>query len=222
MRKLPEHYPLYDNVYISEIPVEQLFIGYFNALPSKYSDNLTYKTAFIDYIQKLGFVHEAIISNVHKNYKTSSSQSVFINEEKQIIIKTIGNLKNKELCSIFFSYNIKNGKIEEQLNFKEISEFVFQTKLKSHIYLVKNEHNYLDIEEFELKIPKINIPLNYGEDFLKIHKTIVKRLNTQNDKGIILLHGDPGTGKCVHGETKIKLRNKKTGEIFEKNINELI
>jgi SpoVK/Ycf46/Vps4 family AAA+-type ATPase len=40
--------------------------------------------------------------------------------------------------------------------------------------------------------------MNYGENFLKIHDTIVKRLNNSNDKGIILFHGDPGTGKTSY------------------------
>lgn len=40
--------------------------------------------------------------------------------------------------------------------------------------------------------------MNYGNEFLKIHDTIMNRLTRQNDKGIILFHGDPGTGKTSY------------------------
>ena len=58
----------------------------------------------------------------------------------------------------------------------------------------------------QIVIGKINVfnvwrehlELNYGSDFNKIHEVIVERLNKNNDKGIILLHGDPGTGKTSY------------------------
>jgi ATP-dependent 26S proteasome regulatory subunit len=47
-------------------------------------------------------------------------------------------------------------------------------------------------------VPDVDVELNYGQEFSKIHETIVKRLNNMNDKGIILFHGDPGTGKTSY------------------------
>ena len=49
-----------------------------------------------------------------------------------------------------------------------------------------------------MKIPKTDLKLNYGKDFKKIHDTIVRRLNKDNDNGIVLLHGEPGTGKTTY------------------------
>lgn len=57
---------------------------------------------------------------------------------------------------------------------------------------------HLDTEEYDLVVPETNIELNYGLDFLKIHEVIVNTLNKPNGKGIILLHGDPGTGKTSY------------------------
>ena len=53
-----------------------------------------------------------------------------------------------------------------------------------------------------------------------------KRINDINDeveidKSNILVLGSTGTGKCVSGDTKIKVRNKKTGEIYFDTINNL-
>jgi len=58
----------------------------------------------------------------------------------------------------------------------------------------------MGIESKSLKItkPRLNIQDNYNDDFLEIHQTIRKRLSKKNDKGLILLHGKPGTGKTSY------------------------
>jgi archaellum biogenesis ATPase FlaH len=53
----------------------------------------------------------------------------------------------------------------------------------------------MDTEEYDLYVPPLELELNYGSEFSKVHEVIVKKLNENNGKGIILLHGDPGTGK---------------------------
>jgi SpoVK/Ycf46/Vps4 family AAA+-type ATPase len=56
----------------------------------------------------------------------------------------------------------------------------------------------LDTEEYDLFIPPMELDLNYGESFKEVHQTIISRLNKKNDKGIILLHGQHGTGKTSY------------------------
>lgn len=41
------------------------------------------------------------------------------------------------------------------------------------------------------------------------------------EKSNILVVGPTGTGKCISGETKVKIRNKKTGKIYYDTINNL-
>ena len=57
---------------------------------------------------------------------------------------------------------------------------------------------HLDTEDYDLYSPPMDLDLNYGSEFVKIHNTIIDRLNKPHDKGIILLHGDPGTGKTSY------------------------
>ena len=57
---------------------------------------------------------------------------------------------------------------------------------------------HLDTEDYDLYSQPMDLILNYGVEFTKIHELIIERLNKPNDKGIILLHGDPGTGKTSY------------------------
>lgn len=67
------------------------------------------------------------------------------------------------------------------------------------------------LKEFTTKLPckEMNLELNYGESFIKKHKTIVKRLNTHNDTGLVILNGKPGTGKTTYIKYLTTLLKKK-------------
>ena len=80
---------------------------------------------------------------------------------------------------------------------EEILEYEVIIK-KSGINLVKVEMGHMDTEEYEMVAQDIDLELNYGSQFLKVHDVIIKRLNNPNDKGIILFHGIPGSGKTTY------------------------
>jgi hypothetical protein len=56
----------------------------------------------------------------------------------------------------------------------------------------------LDLKTLAIKPTKLDINLYYNDDFLAVHNTISDRLAKENDKGIVLLHGLPGTGKTTY------------------------
>ena len=62
--------------------------------------------------------------------------------------------------------------------------------------LVNNDG--LNTRWMEISRPKLSIEDNYNDDFLPVHQTILSRLRKKNDKGLVLLHGKPGTGKTSY------------------------
>jgi hypothetical protein len=196
---LPKNYPLYDTVYGSEIPTEQYFVILFDKLPSKFVNNLFYDPKIMDYIITNGdFKEEVDIFSSNRRYDLSA-QSLFVNYDKKIMIRVYGNTsKDKDpLVQLDIVYDITNGKLVEQLDLNNIKTFE-RLKKKSNIQLVKSEMGHMDTEEFDLFVSPMELELNYGSEFLKVHDVIVKKLNENNGKGIILLHGDPGTGKTSY------------------------
>lgn len=65
------------------------------------------------------------------------------------------------------------------------------------INLVMSDRS-LKLKPMEIKRTKLDLDLYYEDDFKQVDKTIRKRLNTKKDKGIVLLHGLPGTGKTTY------------------------
>ncbi|HSI77262.1 MAG TPA: AAA family ATPase [Lunatimonas sp.] len=89
-----------------------------------------------------------------------------------------------------------DAKVNELVN--ELSQFRKKTKSASYIYLLLQTVDGIDTRSMKLIKPKLNIEDNYNDDFLEIHEIILKRLLKKNDKGIVLLHGKPGTGKTSY------------------------
>lgn len=219
-RKLPSDYLLYDTSYSGDVPMDQLFIAMFDNIPSKFSKSVLYDASIIEHFKTLGFI--VVATNSSTNRRDEETKMYFmVNDEKKMMIKLYSEVnKTDELLSISFVYDV-DIPLTSIIDFEILKTFE-RSKKRSNINLIKMEHGHLDLEEFDLTVPDTDLELNYGSTFVPIHDTIITRLNKPRDKGIILLHGDPGSGKCVVGSTKIKLRDKITGEIYEKNIEDLM
>lgn len=81
---------------------------------------------------------------------------------------------------------------------KEIAGFKKEHHHKPQIKLLVTKGNELTTTTMEISRPKFSVEDNYNDDFLPVHQTIIKRLRTENDKGLVLLHGKPGTGKTSY------------------------
>lgn len=198
MNRFPTSYPIYDSVYGSDMPTEQLFVLFFDSLPSKDTDSKYYDPEIEVYLKNMGFVEELRINATNRRFEIGS-QKMFINHDKNIIVRITGHVNKKKdnLVNAEFFYNIQKGELSTQINLSDIETYV-RTKKRSHIHLVKSEHGHLDTEEYDLFIPPMELELNYGESFKDVHNTIINRLNKKGDKGIILLHGQHGTGKTSY------------------------
>ena len=73
-----------------------------------------------------------------------------------------------------------------------------KSKRKPEISLLMVTRNGIETKSLTITKPKLSIEDNYNNDFGEIHQTVMKRLSRNNDKGLVLLHGKPGTGKTSY------------------------
>lgn len=91
---------------------------------------------------------------------------------------------------------------EEQF-VSELVEFLKNFKEKQRrkpleINLIVKSGSYLRLKSMEIKKIKLDLGLFYEDDFRQVDEVIQKRLKRTKDKGLILLHGLPGTGKTTY------------------------
>lgn len=73
-----------------------------------------------------------------------------------------------------------------------------QRRQPLEINLIVQTRYRLELRAMEIKRTKLNLDLFYEDDFKETDETIRKRLSQKDDKGIVLLHGLPGTGKTTY------------------------
>lgn len=61
--------------------------------------------------------------------------------------------------------------------------------------LITQQYNDLVVEETQLKLLPLDLEKHYNDDLVPVYEKLTKRLNTNGEKGLVILHGKPGTGK---------------------------
>lgn len=69
---------------------------------------------------------------------------------------------------------------------------------RQRIHVLRLAYNDLEFTPLDIKIPELDLTTHYNDDLPPAHDTIVRRLQQPQDKGIVILHGPPGTGKTSY------------------------
>lgn len=69
---------------------------------------------------------------------------------------------------------------------------------RQEISLITRGEYGLELSRMDIKRTKLDLDSHYEDDFKDVHQTILRRLNKKEEKGIVLLHGQPGTGKTTY------------------------
>jgi SpoVK/Ycf46/Vps4 family AAA+-type ATPase len=182
------HYYQFVNFY-------ELFLNHFSTIPNVILvETINPKKAADYFIEK--YKHEILekffMKSSHRETKKLEINEYYFVLNNLIIVFSTDENQTYFLCS---ESNIEktNEIISELSQFKKKS-----TRTDRKISLLISTMRGIEIESLKITKPKLKIQDNYNEDFLEIHQTILKRLSKSNDKGIVLLHGKPGTGKTSY------------------------
>ncbi len=198
----------------NKIPLSTNLSQVFEPRRSSYLNELTLFTTLFGTIPN--FIHEKDIDCKKAN---SWFSDIYKSEIKHCYYDKIyfDNNKKAELDDIFYvihedliiDFDTQNSivrflfrntgieKVEGIIN--EIKKFkIRKSRHKPEISLLVVSNGGIDTKSLTITKPKLSIEDNYNSDFKEIHQTILKRLSKKNDKGLVLLHGKPGTGKTSY------------------------
>jgi hypothetical protein len=176
------------------IDVKALFLLQYGILPNiEFISNIEGEKAYNNFVS----------AQAHLIKSTHQYKSYYNNNEKYIFDNTVLILNNGCIinygdyyCFVLYS--------DAQKDFaKEIVKATIPVKKKARrepveINLIVKGSSGLELKSMEIKRTKLDIDLFYEDDFMPVHQAITKRLNQKSDKGIVLLHGLPGTGKTSY------------------------
>ena len=182
----------YGRAYINEL---SLFVAHFNTIPNLISEiNIDCKKANV-------WFEKNYQSQIRKNYflkryfngsKKAEFDDIFYILFEDLIVDF--DTTSSKVRFLFSQTQIE--KVESII--KEIKKFKKRNQNKAFISLLIKTSNGFETKSLEITKPKLSIDDNYNDDFKDIHHTILKRLLKSNDKGLVLLHGKPGTGKTSY------------------------
>jgi len=184
-----------NNVFADDfLDVKLLYLYSFNMLPSiNFISNIDTEKTFDAIREKFA----DNIKNIHQRkwYKKQKKRFEFDNTivilDKNCVLELDDNW-----CEILHdgkNLDFVQSIVDVALQFKEK-----QRRQPLEINLIVQTKNRLELKAMEIKRTKLDLDLFYEDDFKEIDETIRKRLNQKKDKGIVLLHGLPGTGKTTY------------------------
>lgn len=156
------------------------------------------------------------VKYIHKNYKINFANEineVSIQNEKQFNDPNFAILSNGIVIRFLnidyrgYKANIYYSKSSSKhLDFiaditKNQHRFnLIEEKIKkNNVSLLIETRNGFSVEEFDVNQEnKCDIDKHYNDDFKEVHDLVVKSLNEKERTGIVLMHGDPGTGKTTY------------------------
>ena len=116
--------------------------------------------------------------------------------------ETVFILKNNCIVEIdFYCEILHDGKQDDFIEKCTALMNRFKERKKRdplEINLIVKGSSRLELKSMEVKRTKLDLDLFYEDDFKEVDAVIQKRLNQKKDKGIVLLHGLPGTGKTSY------------------------
>jgi len=184
-----------NNVFTSHfLESKALYMYCFHSIPCiSFVGHIDGEKAFNAVKEKYG----TLIQSIHgyrafgqKKIKTEFDDTLVILNNKCLLEFDSGYC---EILHPYSSADFVNELIAFLKTFKER-----QRRKPLEINLIIKNGSYMELKSMEIKRTKLDLDLYYEDDFIQTDGLIRKRLNQKNDKGIVLLHGLPGTGKTTY------------------------
>jgi len=182
---------VFDNRFME---TKTLYLYHFQTLPNvNFINRIDGEKAFNAFTEKFS----ELIVNVHKYRWYKHEKKKFQFDRTVIILNNHCLVEfDNDYCEI-----LHNGKENTFLN--EVTTFLMsfkerQKRQPSEINIITRDAGSLYLKTVEVQKTKLDISLYYEDDFREINEIIQRRLKQKKDKGIILLHGLPGTGKTTY------------------------
>lgn len=155
-----------------------------------------------EYLQTINKrIQKLLQGKIAKNNSTVTNYLIILKE--RLMLELTGNR-----YKILYDSTINPEEITDIST--KLQTFVKAKKTrKSHFYMISNDYAGLGLTKFKTKKYKIDINLNYNDDFIEFDKNVRKFIKSKNKSGLVLMHGISGSGKTSYIRHLINSHNNK-------------
>ena len=200
----------YDTEYSNEFPIGNYYMNTFGEIPHNISSHATrYNLGVVEKLEEIGYeklwerkrimetqaVPNAAMyqkDNVLLYFNFSSSKSNEYDDEDPF--RPVAE-KLPDVCTVTLYY-VEFDKTSEVLEI--LNSYIYTQASTGKISLVVQKQSGLSTVEYAVPPLEMDIERHYGADFVPVHEKILTTLNQEQGKGLVLLHGIPGTGKTTY------------------------
>lgn len=136
------------------------------------------------------------IATYQRNYYNWQSERIEFSKTLAVLEDQMMILLGEDYAEILFcnkDYDKANNMI---LAFSK--QKALQKEADFEINIITQSTYGLDLKSLAIKPTELDLDLYYNDDFKAVDAVIKERLGKANEKGIVLLHGLPGTGKTTY------------------------
>lgn len=198
--------PFFNHIKIGERILEARFtpdpnMSHFLLDKEKFQEFMKKNSYDFQYIQGHAHFFDYKSGKFDPNFYKEAGERYLCNELKILIILNYNSVFYNEVdATAYFDISYKfdeEYKHRLDLFFLELQACLKTTSNTPKINIVTRSIEGYKLYEKEISEYEISILDNYNDDFKDIYERILTRLETNNDKGLVLLHGIPGTGKTT-------------------------
>ena len=189
----------YKPVYHEEFPIGAYFRDNYNAnvdtiqFGGRYDFNACKE--YLDNNDELILIHKYEVIPV-KNDKIEGVKTIYESKDpfkNYIIVLSYSEKKEEGIVQIHYSCD--RTSLDEIVD--RIKRFSKESANKK-VGLILRDDFGLTLKKFDVSPGDMSVEENYCDDFKDISDKIVDTLNTDDNTGLVLLHGKPGSGKTTY------------------------
>jgi hypothetical protein len=188
------NYGLFDGINNITIPSLRLFYGYFEKLACDITIEGINRNKVRNWVEAT--LKDSILNKHYgmelyegKNQLSFSSCFFILKNEILITISINGD------CFILFNH-------ENEAIAKEYADSIKKLRTRkskvANFFVIVPRLSGIGLHSMKNIDPKVNLSVNYNNDIKPIHERICKKLKTKEGSGLVLLYGQPGTGKSTY------------------------
>jgi hypothetical protein len=174
----------------------------YNTFPHRHWYKDIDKVKLINRLSEMYDLNDAAVFETHihslKKSNASPGVSAYILSEELMLCFPPWEFGNSNDVQVYYSDAVEKDRLNKLLRTVEDCYMKKEGEKREVHLLMQNADNRLDFVPMHIQNLTINPNLYYNDDLLALNEMLIQRLNKENDKGLVIFYGKPGTGKTTY------------------------